>query len=118
MQLRFYRVFALLIKNMNIDERIHRCKYLNTKNIYIYKRMNPISQKYDWILSITRKANEEDVAENCIYENVGDQVWRFETKISYCPYCGEKLNEAKNINCLEDSNTKIIDSSEWKSRIL
>lgn len=103
---------------MELSDIMHMCKYLNTDIVYIHKELDPATQKDYWILTILREANEDDLQKSSVYENIGDEVWRFESEISYCPYCGEKLNEPKNITCLEDTRTTITDSSVWYSKKL
>ena len=81
--------------------------------------MNPLTNNFDWILSMVREATEEDLEKSSFFEQVGDHVWQLETEISYCPYCGEKLNEPKKIEKLEDTKTTITDSSaSWYGKVL
>jgi hypothetical protein len=40
---------------------------------------------------ISHKANEDDLENNHLLENVGDLIWQTSVQIQCCPYCGEKL---------------------------
>ena len=104
---------------MKIEDIIHKCQYLDTEDILIYKEMNPITKKYDWKLSMVRGATEQTLEENSYFEGIGDHVWQLITEISYCPYCGEKLKEPKKIQNLEETKTAIIDSgADWYGKVL
>ena len=104
---------------MKLEDIIHKCKYLNTDDIYIYKEMNPVTRKYDWKLSMVREATEKDLEESSYFEEIGDHVWQLTTEISYCPYCGEKLKDPKKIKKLEETKTIITDNSaDWYGKVL
>ena len=104
---------------MKLEDIIHKCKYLDTEDVFIYKEMNPVTKKYIWKLSMAKVATEQNLEENSYFEQIGDHVWQLITEISYCPYCGEKLKEPKTIQELEDTQTIITDNSaDWYAKVL
>lgn len=44
-----------------------------------------------WILELSREADEDDLEQNHVLEEIGDLMDVARVEIGYCPYCGAKL---------------------------
>lgn len=75
---------------------LHKCKFTDDQ-----KRQNVFSKDVNngfenaWNLFIRRVANENDLEENAYFESEGDIVWEATIEILYCPFCGIKLEGAR-----------------------
>ncbi|MBE4594301.1 hypothetical protein BOO24_18350 [Vibrio navarrensis] len=71
---------------------IHECSYLpeNVVSIFCSDEVKEDAQPI-WQMLISHKANEDDLENNHLLENVGDLIWQTSVQIQCCPYCGEKL---------------------------
>lgn len=70
----------------------HECSYLpeDVISIFCSDEVKEDGQLI-WQMLISHKANEDDLENNHLLENVGDLIWQTSVQIQYCPYCGDKL---------------------------
>ena len=104
---------------MDIAEYEHRCKFIPSQDIHIYRSESVLhSEVWDWFLVIQRCADESDLEKNHYLDEIGDLIWQTVVGISYCPYCGDALESAKCHDTSRDAEFRLVDSSGWSSRTL
>jgi len=70
----------------------HVCEKIPEKGVCIYFQRFGNSQGAScWTMQASREATEQDLEESHILEEVGEDIWTFTAEISFCPYCGTKL---------------------------
>lgn len=75
---------------------LHECKFTDDKKRQIvFSKDANNGFENAWNLYIRRVANEKDLEENHYFESEGDIVWEATIEIIYCPFCGTKLEGAR-----------------------
>ena len=85
--------YVLVRKLRRIMEFLtHECSYLpeDVISIFCSDEVKEDDQPI-WQMLISHKANEDDLENNHLLENVGDLIWQTSVQIQCCPYCGERL---------------------------
>jgi len=77
---------------------LHECGKLPRAGIRIsYSMDNAYRKEMTWRLIISRKAAEDDLMENPVLEEPGETIWETSLEIAHCPFCGECLYDAQNM---------------------
>jgi len=64
----------------------HQCESLALAQAWIEKG------EQGWLLNLSKTATEEDLDENHYLETVGQMIYQVAVNITFCPYCGAKLD--------------------------
>ena len=68
-------------------------------------------------LVVQRLATESDLGENHYFENVGDTIWANAVGISYCPFWGDLLPDAKRSMSWPDAEYQHVDCGGWDAEV-
>lgn len=68
---------------------VHKCKNMDSAEAWIE------NDEGEWLLNINRVATEQDLEENHYLEEIGQTIQHVAINVLFCPYCGQKLNEAQ-----------------------
>ena len=101
----------------------HRCESMPKSGIAIYcEDIDVKAEDRCWTIAFMREATESDLEESSILEEVGEEIWRMEAEINFCPYCGKRLT-ASNASQEKESNSnmfgefRLLDQEAWNLRV-
>ena len=96
----------------------HRCRGLPGSGLGVYRAEHFLNgENWEWCLVVQRLAIESDLEENHYFENIGDTMWETAVGISYCPFCGELLPDAKHSMASADPEYQHVDYSGWTAKV-
>jgi len=94
------------------ESRIHKCDY-QSENVDVVCTDMFDENKPEWVLMVTRLADEADVEENHYLDSVGDIIWQTVVSINNCPFCGIVLSAVLPANI----RLRHVDSSGWHNKV-
>ena len=96
----------------------HRCKALPGNGLGVYRAEHFLNgENWVWCLVAQRRATESDLEANHYLENIGDTIWSTAIGISYCPFRGDLLSDAKRSKSSPDAEYQHVDYSGWIAKV-
>lgn len=82
----------------------HQCESMPLAEAWIEK------SEQGWVLNINKVATKQDLENNHYLEYVGQTIYQVAVNIKFCPYCGSKLDDTRDIKI---PSFKFYDFSKW-----
>ena len=96
----------------------HKCRALPGNGLGVYRAEHFLNgESWEWCLVVQRLATESDLEENHYLENIGDTMWTTAVGISYCPFCGDLLPDAKHSMSSIGPEYQHVDYSGWTAKV-
>ena len=96
----------------------HRCRALPGNGLGVYRAEHFLNGKnWEWCLVAQRQVTESDLEANHYLESIGDTIWSTAIGISYCPFCGDLLPDAKPSKSSPDAEYQNVDYSGWTAKV-